>query len=79
VILSSCRASSPCRVHSPDEERQYRTSQALRKPIGTIQIESPGMGVIITGEYFAWNGGLGVSRSIEMLIASLFRCVLNLG
>jgi hypothetical protein len=37
------------------------------------------MGVIITGEYFAGNGGLGVSRSIEMLIASLFRCVLNLG
>jgi hypothetical protein len=37
------------------------------------------MGVIITGEYFAGNGELSVSRSIEMLIASLFRCVLNLG
>lgn len=58
------------------EERQYLEEHALRKPMGTIHIWSLGVGAVITGEYFGWNGGLGVAGPIGMLLASLFVCVL---
>lgn len=35
-----------------------------------------GVGAVITGEYFGWNGGLGVAGPTGMLIASLFVCAL---
>ena len=48
----------------------------LHKPLGTLQIWALGVGAVITGEYFGWNGGLGVAGPIGMLIATLFVCVL---
>ena len=50
----------------------------LHKPLGTLQIWALGVGAVITGEYFGWNGGLGVAGPIGMLIATLFVCVLYL-
>lgn len=58
------------------EERQYVEEHALRKPMGTIQIWSLGVGAVITGEFFGWNGGLGVAGPMGMLLASLFVCAL---
>ena len=58
------------------EERQYVEEHALRKPMGTIHSWSLGVGAVITGEYFGWNGGLGVAGPIGMLLASLFVCAL---
>ena len=58
------------------EERRYLEEHSLRKPMGTIHIWSLGVGAVITGEYFGWNGGLGVAGPIGMLVASLFVCVL---
>ena len=58
------------------EERRYVEEHALRKPMGTVHIWSLGVGAVITGEYFGWNGGLGVAGPIGMLIASLFVCAL---
>ena len=49
---------------------------ALHKPLRTGHIWALGVGSVITGEYFGWNGGLGVAGPIGMLIASLFVCVL---
>lgn len=50
----------------------------LHKPLGTLQIWALGVGAVITGEYFGWNGGLGVAGPLGMLIATLFVCVLYL-
>ena len=58
------------------EERQYLEEHTLRKPMGTVHIWSLGVGAVITGEYFGWNGGLGVAGPIGMLLASLFVCAL---
>ena len=58
------------------EERRFLEEHALRKPMGTVHIWSLGVGAVITGEYFGWNGGLGVAGPIGMLLASLFVCVL---
>jgi ethanolamine permease len=58
------------------EERQYLDEHSLKKPMGTVQIWALGVGAVITGEYFGWNGGLGVAGPIGMLIASLFVCAL---
>src|SRR5712691_9551217 len=58
------------------EERRYLEEHSLRKPMGTVHIWSLGVGAVITGEYFGWNGGLGVAGPIGMLLASLFVCVL---
>jgi len=58
------------------EERQCLEEHALHKPMGTIHIWSLGVGAVITGEYFGWNGGLGVAGPVGMLIASLFVCAL---
>ncbi len=58
------------------EERQYLDEHSLKKPMGTAQIWALGVGAVITGEYFGWNGGLGVAGPTGMLIASLFVCVL---
>jgi ethanolamine permease len=44
--------------------------------MGTAQIWALGVGAVITGEYFGWNGGLGVAGPTGMLIASLFVCAL---
>lgn len=49
---------------------------ALSNPLRTGQIWAMGVGSVITGEYFGWNGGLGVAGPIGMLIASLFVCAL---
>src|SRR4051794_7276094 len=59
-----------------ERERQYLEEHALRKPLGTPQIWALGVGAVITGEFFGWNGGLGVAGPIGMLIASLFVCAL---
>ena len=59
----------------PDEKR-FLDEHALKKPMRTIHIWSLGVGAVITGEYFGWNGGLGVAGPIGMLIASLFVCAL---
>lgn len=56
------------------EEKQYLDEHSLRKPMGTAQIWALGVGAVITGEYFGWNGGLGVAGPTGMLIASLFVC-----
>ena len=58
------------------EEKRFLDEHALKKPMRTIHIWSLGVGAVITGEYFGWNGGLGVAGPIGMLIASLFVCVL---
>src|SRR6476660_9476866 len=58
------------------EERQYLKDHALKKPMGILHIWALGVGVVITGEYFGWNGGLGVAGPIGMLLASLFVCAL---
>src|SRR5437868_8919870 len=60
------------------EERQYLKEHALKKPMGVGHIWALGVGAVITGEYFGWNGGLGVAGPIGMLLASLFVCVLYL-
>ena len=52
----------------PDEKR-FLDEHALKKPMRTIHIWSLGVGAVITGEYFGWNGGLGVAGPIGMLIA----------
>jgi ethanolamine permease len=51
-------------------------SAMLSKRLRTGHIWAMGVGSVITGEYFGWNGGLGVAGPIGMLIASLFVCVL---
>jgi ethanolamine permease len=59
--------------------RRYRAhleEHSLRKPLRTPQIWALGVGAVITGEFFGWNGGLGVAGPIGMLIASLFVCAL---
>ena len=58
------------------EERQYLDEHSLKKPMGTAQIWALGVGAVITGEYFGWNGGLGEAGPTGMLIASLFVCAL---
>src|SRR2546425_6065726 len=58
------------------EEREYLKEHALKKPMGVLHIWALGVGVVITGEYFGWNGGLGVAGPIGMLLASLFVCLL---
>ncbi len=58
------------------EERKYLDEHSLKKPMGTAQIWALGVGAVITGEYFGWNGGLGVAGPTGMLLASLFVCVL---
>jgi ethanolamine permease len=58
------------------DEREYLKDHALKKPMGTLHIWALGVGVVITGEYFGWNGGLGVGGPIGMLLASLFVCTL---
>ena len=58
------------------EERKYLDEHSLKRPMGTAQIWALGVGAVITGEYFGWNGGLGVAGPIGMLIASLFVCAL---
>ena len=58
------------------DEKQFLEEHALKKPMGTAQIWALGVGAVITGEYFGWNGGLGVAGPTGMLIASLFVCVL---
>ncbi len=58
------------------EERKYLDEHSLKKPMGTVQIWALGVGAVITGEYFGWNGGLGVAGPTGMLIATLFVCVL---
>src|SRR3954451_15756809 len=60
------------------EERQYLKEHALKKPLGTRNIWALGVGAVITGEYFGWNGGLGVARPFGMLLATLFVWVLYL-
>lgn len=58
------------------EDQQYVVEHTLRKPMRTIHIWSLGVGAVITGEYFGWNGGLGVAGPMGMLLASLFVCAL---
>ncbi len=58
------------------EDRAYLKEHALKKPMGVLHIWALGVGVVITGEYFGWNGGLGVAGPLGMLLASLFVCVL---
>ncbi len=58
------------------EDREYLKEHALKKPMGVLHIWALGVGVVITGEYFGWNAGLGVAGPIGMLLASLFVCVL---
>lgn len=58
------------------DERQYLADHALKKPLRTGHIWAMGVGAVITGEYFGWNGGLGVAGPVGMLLASLFVCVL---
>src|SRR6185436_8652586 len=60
------------------EEREYLKEHALAKPLGVVHIWALGVGAVITGEYFGWNGGLGVAGPVGMLIATLFVCVLYL-
>src|SRR5947209_17969514 len=58
------------------EERQYLQEHALKKPMGVLHVWSLGVGAVITGAYFGWNGGLGVAGPVGMLLASLFVCAL---
>src|SRR5437899_2357883 len=58
------------------EDRQYLEEHSLKKPLRMGNIWALGVGAVITGEYFGWNGGLGVAGPIGMLLASLFVCVL---
>jgi ethanolamine permease len=58
------------------EEREYLKEHALKKLMGVRHIWGLGVGVVITGEYFGWNGGLGLAGPIGMLLASLFVCAL---
>jgi ethanolamine permease len=58
------------------EERQYLQEHALKKPMGVRHVWALGVGAVITGAYFGWNGGLGVAGPIGMLFASLFVCAL---
>ncbi len=58
------------------EERQYPDEHSLKKPMGTAQIWALGVGAVITGEFFGWNGGLSEAGPTGMLIASLFVCAL---
>ncbi|HYT93843.1 MAG TPA: amino acid permease [Gemmataceae bacterium] len=58
------------------EERQYLQEHALKKPMGVLHVWALGVGGVITGAYFGWNGGLGVAGPIGMLLASLFVCAL---
>jgi ethanolamine permease len=60
------------------EDRQYLHEHALKKPLRVGHVWALGVGAVITGEYFGWNGGLGVAGPIGMLLASLFVCVLYL-
>src|SRR3954452_19319043 len=60
------------------EERPYLPDHALKKPLGTRNIWALGVGAVITGEYFGWNGGLGGAGPFGMLLATLFVCVLYL-
>src|SRR5262249_56200253 len=50
--------------------------RGVRKAMGVVHIWALGVGVVITGEYFGWNAGLGVAGPIGMLLASLFVCAL---
>jgi len=52
------------------------SAPALQRPLGTGQIWAMGVGAVITGEFFGWNGGLGVAGPIGMLLATLFVCTL---
>ncbi len=49
---------------------------ALRRPLTTRDIWALGVGAVITGEYFGWNGGLSEAGPTGMLLATLFVCAL---
>src|SRR3970040_1299805 len=59
-----------------EQERQYPREHTLKGQLRTRQSWALGVGAVITGEYFGWNGGLGVAGPIGMLLASLFVCAL---
>jgi ethanolamine permease len=59
-----------------EQERQYLREHTLKRQLRTRHIWALGVGAVITGEYFGWNGGLGVAGPIGMLLASLFVCAL---
>lgn len=58
------------------EEREYLKEHALAKPMRVPHIWALGVGAVITGEYFGWNGGLAVAGPVGMLLATLFVCAL---
>lgn len=60
----------------PADVPQTDNERSLKKPLGTMQIWALGVGAVIAGQYFGWNGGLRVAGPTGMLIASLFVCVL---
>jgi len=47
------------------------TSPALRKVINTTQLWGIAVGMVISGEYFGWNYGLGVAGTVGFIVATL--------
>src|SRR5579864_1186554 len=61
------------------EERAFLAEHSLKRPLQVLDIWALGVGVVITGEYFGWNGALkGSNGPIAVLIASLVVCLLYL-
>jgi ethanolamine permease len=61
------------------EERAFLAEHSLKRPLKVLDIWALGVGVVITGEYFGWNGALKENNGpIAVLIASLIVCLLYL-
>ncbi|MGA3602013.1 ethanolamine permease [Lysinibacillus agricola] len=50
----------------------------LKKALTPIHLWSIGVGIVISGNYFGWNFGLGQSGYLGMLIATLFMAIMYL-
>ncbi len=47
------------------------TSPTLRKVINTTQLWGIAVGMVISGEYFGWNYGLGVAGTVGFIVATV--------
>lgn len=47
------------------------TSPSLRKVINTTQLWGIAVGMVISGEYFGWNYGLGVAGTVGFIVATV--------
>ena len=57
-----------------EAQRHYLEEHALRKPLQVPHVWALGVGGVITGAFFGWNGGLGRAGPLGMIVATLLVC-----